>query len=191
MATKKLAKKAGLAVFAKHMDDYKPADPYYEVYIDKKGREKRRRVSRAVGSNRTDADYLLGSTNSVIFRLDYQSETPRSSRVSTDGPITLTKASTFVVCALGGPSCSVRHYLRSPFLSDPSSTLMIYLQRSSQWLVTSPMLSSTTASSSARRCKPTFLPGFGARCSSITQSARDSRMYLRIYMPSTRQPILK
>jgi hypothetical protein len=46
MATKKIAKKAGLAVFAKHMDDYKPPDPYYEVYIDKKGREKRRRVSR-------------------------------------------------------------------------------------------------------------------------------------------------
>lgn len=46
MATKKIAKKAGIAVFAKHMDGYKPADPYYEVYIDKKGREKRRRVSR-------------------------------------------------------------------------------------------------------------------------------------------------
>jgi len=46
MASKKIAKKAGLAVFEKHMGNYKPADPYYEVYIDKKGREKRRRVSR-------------------------------------------------------------------------------------------------------------------------------------------------
>ena len=49
MATKKIAKKAGMAVFAKHMENYKPADPYYEVYIDNKGREKRRRVrQRAV-----------------------------------------------------------------------------------------------------------------------------------------------
>jgi len=79
MATKKLAKKAGLAVFAKHMDDYKPADPYYEVYIDKKGREKRRRVSQAVGSNAPAlgllllcsilyADYLIAGYSAWIIR---------------------------------------------------------------------------------------------------------------------------
>jgi hypothetical protein len=51
MATKKIAKKAGLAVFAKHMDNYTPSDPYYEVYTDKKGREKRRRVSQKANPN--------------------------------------------------------------------------------------------------------------------------------------------
>lgn len=80
MATK-LAKKAGLAVFEKHMEDYRPADPYYEVYVDKKGREKRRRVSRGTGHGALRAAlYMLtmAVTPSVIYPLDYQSETQRS-----------------------------------------------------------------------------------------------------------------
>lgn len=125
MATK-LAQKAGLAVFEKHMENYRPADPYYEVYVDKKGREKRRRVSRGTDGARGAGHWALRTghcallcmltmavTPSVIYLLDYQSETQRSSRVSTDAPTTSTKASTFVVCALGGLSCSVRHPLRS------------------------------------------------------------------------------
>jgi len=62
MATKKLAKKAGLAVFAKHMENYKPADPYYEVYIDKKGREKRRRVSREAALDGAHYAYICTAT---------------------------------------------------------------------------------------------------------------------------------
>jgi hypothetical protein len=132
MATKKLAKKAGLAVFSKHMENYKPADPYYEVYIDKKGREKRRRVSREVAVNEAYyyayiytapsypypypyADHLLRLPTifSVISLQAYPNETRTSSRASTAAPTTSTKVSTFVVCALGGPSCSVclRHHL--------------------------------------------------------------------------------
>jgi len=69
MATKKIAKKAGLAVFAKHMEGYRPADPYYEVYIDKKGREKRRRRDIPPGLSTRDAD-ILKSVNRRAHYLD-------------------------------------------------------------------------------------------------------------------------
>jgi len=69
MATKKIAKKAGMAVFAKHMDGYRPADPYYEVYIDKKGREKRRRRDIPPGLSERDAD-ILKSVNRRAHYLD-------------------------------------------------------------------------------------------------------------------------
>jgi len=69
MATKKIAKKAGLAVFAKHMDNYTPSDPYYEVYTDKKGREKRRRRDIPPGLSERDSR-ILKSVNRRAHHLD-------------------------------------------------------------------------------------------------------------------------
>jgi hypothetical protein len=43
--TSKLAHKVGLKLFEKHLQNYEPRDPVYETYVDKKGREKKRRVS--------------------------------------------------------------------------------------------------------------------------------------------------
>jgi hypothetical protein len=43
--TSDMAKKVGLKLFEKHLEQYTPADPLYEDYTDAKGRKKRRRVS--------------------------------------------------------------------------------------------------------------------------------------------------
>jgi len=69
MATKQLAKKAGLAVFEKNVEGYKPSDPYYEVYIDKKGREKRRKRDIPPGLSKRDAE-ILKSVNRRAHYLD-------------------------------------------------------------------------------------------------------------------------
>lgn len=49
--TSKLAKKAGLKMFEKHLEAYTPADPYYETYTDERsGKKMQRKVSvRVVG----------------------------------------------------------------------------------------------------------------------------------------------
>ena len=39
------AASAGRKLFQKNLQQYQPADPLYETYIDKKGRERRRKVS--------------------------------------------------------------------------------------------------------------------------------------------------
>ncbi len=39
-----LAVKFGKKLFTKHLSQYQPADPLYETYVDKKGRERRRKV---------------------------------------------------------------------------------------------------------------------------------------------------
>lgn len=39
-----LLQKSGLKVFEQHMRQYEPADPVYETYTDKKGKQRRRRV---------------------------------------------------------------------------------------------------------------------------------------------------
>lgn len=36
--------KAGMKLFAHHLEHYTPADPLYEEYVDKRGRTKRRKV---------------------------------------------------------------------------------------------------------------------------------------------------
>lgn len=36
--------KAGKQLFARHLEQYTPADPLYEEYVDKRGRTKRRKV---------------------------------------------------------------------------------------------------------------------------------------------------
>ena len=35
---------AGRKVFEKHLQQYAPADPLYETYVDSKGRERRRKA---------------------------------------------------------------------------------------------------------------------------------------------------
>lgn len=40
------AVKAGRKLFEKHLHQYEPADPYYETYTDKRGRQRRRKVRR-------------------------------------------------------------------------------------------------------------------------------------------------
>lgn len=40
-----LAISAGRKLFERNLDQYAPADPLYETYVDKKGRERRRKVS--------------------------------------------------------------------------------------------------------------------------------------------------
>lgn len=40
-----LAVSTGRKLFQKNLQQYQPADPLYETYIDKKGRERRRKVS--------------------------------------------------------------------------------------------------------------------------------------------------
>lgn len=42
--TTELAQKVGLKLFERNLEQYTPADPLYEEYIDKKGKKKRRRV---------------------------------------------------------------------------------------------------------------------------------------------------
>lgn len=42
--TSTLLQKSGLKVFEQHMRQYEPADPVYETYTDKKGKQRRRRV---------------------------------------------------------------------------------------------------------------------------------------------------
>ncbi|EIN04016.1 hypothetical protein PUNSTDRAFT_123065 [Punctularia strigosozonata HHB-11173 SS5] len=52
------ARKAGLKVFEKHLEQYKPADPLYEYYTDKKGRQKRRKRELPPGLSKRDARIL-------------------------------------------------------------------------------------------------------------------------------------
>ena len=42
-----LAIKVGKKLFQKNLAEYTPADPLYETYVDKKGRERRRKVRPA------------------------------------------------------------------------------------------------------------------------------------------------
>lgn len=42
--TSKLAQKAGLKLFEQHVNKYSPEDPVYETYIDKNGKERKRKV---------------------------------------------------------------------------------------------------------------------------------------------------
>ena len=53
------AKKAGLKLFTKHLQEYEPTDPLYETYTDNKGRQKRRKV-------RSTTAATLGSLTRLI-----------------------------------------------------------------------------------------------------------------------------
>jgi len=57
--TSALAKKAGLKLFEKHLEQYTPADPYYEEYTDKKGKVKKRKREVPPGLSTRDARVLM------------------------------------------------------------------------------------------------------------------------------------
>jgi len=42
--TTELARKVGLKLFEKHLEQYTPSDPLYEEYTNEKGKKKRRKV---------------------------------------------------------------------------------------------------------------------------------------------------
>jgi len=56
--TSAIAKKAGLKVFEKHLEQYTPADPYYEEYKDAKGKTQRRKREIPPGLSKRDARVL-------------------------------------------------------------------------------------------------------------------------------------
>jgi len=53
-----LAKKVGLGLFEKHLKQYETADPEYEVYTDKKGRQRKRRRDLPPGLSKRDQKIL-------------------------------------------------------------------------------------------------------------------------------------
>ncbi|KIM32928.1 hypothetical protein M408DRAFT_62500 [Serendipita vermifera MAFF 305830] len=65
----KLAKKAGLKVFEKHLEQYTPADPLYEEYIDDKGKKQRRKREIPPGLSKRDAA-ILKAVNKRAHYLD-------------------------------------------------------------------------------------------------------------------------
>ncbi|KAG8789549.1 hypothetical protein FRC19_005187 [Serendipita sp. 401] len=54
----KMAKKAGLKLFEKHLEQYTPKDPLYEEYIDDKGKKCRRKREIPPGLSKRDAAVL-------------------------------------------------------------------------------------------------------------------------------------
>jgi len=52
------AKKAGMGVLSKHLQNYTPQDPMYEEYVDTRGRKKKRRRQLPPGLSKRDADIL-------------------------------------------------------------------------------------------------------------------------------------
>jgi len=53
-----IAKKVGLKLFEKHLEQYTPADPLYEEYTDEKGKKKRRKREVPPGLSKRDARIL-------------------------------------------------------------------------------------------------------------------------------------
>ncbi|KDR78773.1 hypothetical protein GALMADRAFT_118227 [Galerina marginata CBS 339.88] len=53
-----LLNKAGKRLFAKHLEQYTPADPLYEVYTNEKGKQKRRKRALPPGLSKRDAQIL-------------------------------------------------------------------------------------------------------------------------------------
>ncbi|PCH42385.1 hypothetical protein WOLCODRAFT_144026 [Wolfiporia cocos MD-104 SS10] len=49
----------GRKLFEKHLQDYRPADPLYETYTDKRGRQRRRKRELPPGLSARDAKILL------------------------------------------------------------------------------------------------------------------------------------
>lgn len=53
-----IAKKAGLKVFERHLENYTPSDPLYEEYTDEHGKKKRRKRELPPGLSKRDAAIL-------------------------------------------------------------------------------------------------------------------------------------
>ena len=56
--TSKLAQKAGLKLFEQHVNKYSPEDPVYETYIDKNGKERKRKVCVTFPTTRLDTPLI-------------------------------------------------------------------------------------------------------------------------------------
>lgn len=106
-----VAKKAGLKLFEKHLQRYEPANPLYETYTDKNGRQKRRKVhpcNHRIGRfhtpriiRLTEIDFLVSSAKPLLV---YRSGTPASLSPSKGAPIASTPASIFAASGSGGLS---------------------------------------------------------------------------------------
>jgi len=64
-----IARKVGLKLFEKHLEQYTPADPLYENYTDEKGRQKRRKREIPPGLSKRDAA-ILKSVKKLAHYLD-------------------------------------------------------------------------------------------------------------------------
>ncbi|GAB1526955.1 hypothetical protein RhiXN_03290 [Rhizoctonia solani] len=53
-----IAKKAGLKLFERHLENYSPSDPLYEEYTDENGKKKRRKRELPPGLSKRDAAIL-------------------------------------------------------------------------------------------------------------------------------------
>lgn len=78
-----LLQKSGLKVFEQHMRQYEPADPVYETYTDKKGKQRRRRVRVLIvafvsSSQQTDFRILVSIPISASSLQASLQETKRS-----------------------------------------------------------------------------------------------------------------
>jgi hypothetical protein len=56
--TSKIAKKAGMKVFERHLEQYTPKDPLYEFYTDANGKQRRRKRELPPGLSKRDAAIL-------------------------------------------------------------------------------------------------------------------------------------
>ena len=65
--------KAGIKLFAKHIEQYTPQDPLYEEHTDERGRKKRKKVRLA-----TPVLTLFSHLQSVMSLLDSPSGTRKS-----------------------------------------------------------------------------------------------------------------
>ncbi|CAE6406253.1 unnamed protein product [Rhizoctonia solani] len=64
-----LAKKAGMKVFERHLENYSPSDPLYEEYTDESGKKKRRKRQLPPGLSKRDAA-ILRKVNKRAHYLD-------------------------------------------------------------------------------------------------------------------------
>ncbi|KAF8524912.1 hypothetical protein BU17DRAFT_74670 [Hysterangium stoloniferum] len=67
--TSYIARKAGLSLFERHLENYAPQDPLYETYVDSKGKTKRRKRELPPGLSARDAK-ILQSVKKRAHHLD-------------------------------------------------------------------------------------------------------------------------
>jgi hypothetical protein len=67
--TDKFAKKVGLKLFSKHLEQYTPTDPLYETYVTPNGKTKRRKRQVPPGLSKRD-EMILKSVKSRAHYLD-------------------------------------------------------------------------------------------------------------------------
>jgi hypothetical protein len=71
--------KAGVKLFARHLEHYTPEDPLYEEYVDKRGRTKRRKV-RPLYPARHISSHLVPPSRSPPTRAQFLTNSRRTQR---------------------------------------------------------------------------------------------------------------